>query len=105
RPSLRRLRGTALVAGGGAEPYPQASSPDERAINDLAADLPRLWDYGPVDAPIVYAALEYARVKQPRVFYIMLGAGDEWAHEGRYDLYLDAPHRADRYIERVWTTL
>ena len=39
------------------EPYPQASSPDERAINDLAADLPRLWDYGPVDAPIVYAAL------------------------------------------------
>jgi len=104
-PYILNVSRSTLVVGSGFEPYPQASSADERAINDLAADLPRLWDYGPVDAPIVYAALEYARVKQPRVFYIMLGEGDEWAHEGRYDLYLDATHRADRYIERVWTTL
>src|SRR6185295_7452280 len=104
-PYILNVSRSTLVVGSGFEPYPQASSADERAINDLAADLPRLWDYGPVDAPIVYAAIEYARVKQPRVFYIMLGEGDEWAHEGRYDLYLDATHRADRYIERVWTTL
>jgi hypothetical protein len=35
----------------------------------------------------------------------MLGEGDEWAHEGRYDLYLDATVRADRFIERIWMTL
>jgi hypothetical protein len=104
-PYILNVSRSTLVVGTGFEPYPQASTAHERAINDLAADLPRLWDYGPVDAPIVYAALEYARVKQPRVFYIMLGEGDEWAHEGRYDLYLDATHRADRFIERVWTTL
>lgn len=40
----------------------------------------------------------------PRVLYLLLGAGDEWAHEGRYDLYLDATTRADRFIERIWTT-
>ena len=35
----------------------------------------------------------------------MLGEGDEWAHAGRYDLYLDATFRADRFIERMWKTL
>ena len=35
----------------------------------------------------------------------MLGEGDEWAHAGRYDLYLDATFRADRFIRRVWDTL
>ena len=73
--------------------------------SELAADLPRYWGYGPFDAPIVYAALEHLRTRQPRALYIMLGEGDEWAHEGRYDLYLDATHRADRFIERLWTTL
>jgi arylsulfatase A-like enzyme len=35
----------------------------------------------------------------------MLGEGDEWAHSGRYDLYLDATFRADRFIQRIWQTL
>jgi hypothetical protein len=35
----------------------------------------------------------------------MLGEGDEWAHEGRYDLYLDATLRADRFVERLWSTV
>ena len=74
----------------------------EREINQLAADLPRHWDYGPVDAPIVYAAIETLRTRKPRVLYVMLGEGDEWAHQGRYDLYLDATYRADRFIERIW---
>lgn len=74
----------------------------DRAINELATDLPRIWGYGPPDAPIVYAAMEQLRTRHPRVLYVMLGEGDEWAHEGRYDLYLDAAQRADRFIERIW---
>jgi arylsulfatase A-like enzyme len=35
----------------------------------------------------------------------MLGEGDEWAHAGRYDLYLDASYRADRFLARIWETL
>ena len=84
---------------------PEPKTDRERAINELAADLPPYWDYGPVDAPIVYAALERLRTDKPRVLYVMLGEGDEWAHEGRYDLYLDATFRADRFIHRMWDTL
>lgn len=75
------------------------------AVNELARDLPAYWNYGPFDAPIVYEALETLRTKKPRALYVMLGEGDEWAHEGRYRLYLDATQRADRFIERIWTTL
>ena len=74
-------------------------------LSDLAKDLPRYWEYGPFDAPVVSAALEHLRTRQPRVLYLMLGEGDEWAHEGRYDLYLDATERADRFIRRLWETV
>jgi len=32
----------------------------------------------------------------------MLDETDEWAHGRRYDLYLDAAHRADRFLKRLW---
>lgn len=104
-PSILNTQRSRLPVGTGWTPVPSPTSDRERAINELAGDLPRYWNYGPFDAPIVYAALEHLRTKRPRVLYIMLGEGDEWAHEGRYDLYLDATHRADRFIERIWTTL
>jgi hypothetical protein len=50
-------------------------------------------------------ALEYLKAKKPRVLYIMLGETDEWAHDQRYDLYLDAAWRADRFLQRLWETL
>jgi arylsulfatase A-like enzyme len=37
--------------------------------------------------------------------YLSLGEVDEWAHERRYDLYLDAARRADAFIERIWKLL
>src|SRR4051812_172390 len=84
-----------IPVGTGFTPVPAPRTERERAINELAADLPPVWNYGTVDAPIVYAALECMRTAKPRVLYVMLGEGDEWAHQGRYDLYLDATHRAD----------
>lgn len=94
-----------IPVGTGFTPVPSPKTERERAINELATDLPAYWSYGPFDAPIVYAALESVRTSKPRVLYIMLGEGDEWAHAGRYDLYLDATLRADRFIERVWNVL
>jgi hypothetical protein len=94
-----------LPVGSGFVPVPAPETAREREINEFAADLPSYWSYGTFDAPIVYAALEALKSGKPRVLYVMLGEGDEWAHENRYDLYLDATARADRFIERIWTTL
>jgi hypothetical protein len=83
---------------------PSAATQREQAINDVAADLPPFWEGAPFDAPIMQAALECLRARRPRVLYVLLGETDEWAHEGRYDLYLDAASRSDRFIERLWRT-
>jgi hypothetical protein len=104
-PSILNVERSHLPVGSGWTPVPSVATDGERAINELATDLPHYWSYGPFDAPIVYAALDALRTKKPRVLYLMLGEGDEWAHEGRYDLYLDATRRADRFIERIWRTV
>ncbi len=94
-----------IPVGSGFSPVVRPKTPREREINEFAKDLPAFWNYGTLDAPVVYAAIESLRTAKPRVLYIMLGEGDEWAHEGRYDLYLDATVRADRFIERIWNVL
>ena len=104
-PSILNTDRSRIPVGTGWHPVPAAASDRERAINELASDLPRYWGYGPFDAPIVYAVLEHIRTRKPRVLYLMLGEGDEWAHEERYDLYLDATQRADRFVERIWNTM
>jgi hypothetical protein len=90
---------------GSAQPVPAPRTERERAINDLTADLPPYWPDVVFDAPVMQAALEALRSRRPRVLYVMLGETDEWAHGGRYDLYLDAAFRSDRFISRLWQTL
>ena len=104
-PSILNVERSGITVGSGWKPVPAPVTDRDHAINELAVDLPRLWTYGPPDAPVVYAAIEQLRNSRPRVLYVMLGEGDEWAHEGRYDLYLDAAWRADRFIERIWNVV
>jgi hypothetical protein len=101
-PSIVNAERSHIPVGTGFSPVPAPKTAREREINEFAKDVPRFWDYGTVDAPMVYAAIEALRTARPRVLYLMLGEGDEWAHEGRYDQYLDASVRADRFIERIW---
>jgi predicted metal-binding membrane protein len=104
-PFILNVERSHLAVGSSFQPVPHPTTDRERDINQLAGDLPAYWDYGPFDAPIVYAAIDALQTRKPRVLYLMLGEGDEWAHDGRYDLYLDATRRADRFIERIWRTL
>jgi len=90
---------------GSMQPVPSPRTDRERAINDLTDDLPGYWGGVIFDAPVMQAALEALRTRQPRVLYVMLGETDEWAHGGRYDMYLDAAFRSDRFIGRLWQTL
>jgi hypothetical protein len=74
----------------------------DRLLNEFTSDLPTYWPSTRLDAPTMQGALEYLRTRQPRVLYVMLGETDEWAHERRYDQYLDAAWRSDRFLRRLW---
>jgi hypothetical protein len=101
-PYIVNTKRSGVPASDGYPPVPEPQSDRERAINDVADDLPPIWEGAPLDAPIMHAAIECLRTRRPRVLYVMLGETDEWAHERRYDLYLDAAFRADRFMRRVW---
>jgi Metalloenzyme superfamily len=47
-------------------------------------------------------AKEYVQKNQPKVVFIGLGETDEYAHQGRYDLYLEQANKIDRMIAELW---
>jgi hypothetical protein len=74
----------------------------ERLLNSIASDVPRVWASERLDTITTHGALEYLRTRKPRVLYVMLGETDAWAHDRRYDQYLDAAWRSDRFVRRLW---
>jgi hypothetical protein len=93
-----------VVCNGEGAPIAKPSSDRDHLINAFSADLPPLWGATRLDAPTGFGALDYFRKHRPRVLYVMLGETDEWAHERRYDLYLDSAWRNDRFIRQLWET-
>jgi hypothetical protein len=93
-----------VPSNGEGAPIANPTTEREHAINQFAGDLPPYWGATRFDAPTGMGALEYVKKHRPRVVYVMLGETDEWAHGRRYDLYLDAAWRNDRFIKQLWET-
>jgi hypothetical protein len=93
-----------LPSNGAGPPVAKPATDRQRLLNEFAADLPPYWGASRFDASTGFGALEYLQARRPRVLYVMLGETDEWAHGRRYDLYLDAAWRNDRFIRRLWET-
>jgi hypothetical protein len=74
-------------------------------LNHAKLEAPKVWDEEPFDWIPFRTALEYLKVRKPRLLYISLGETDDWAHEGRYDEYLNAAHRADDFLRILWETV
>jgi hypothetical protein len=94
-----------IYVNGEGPPIKNPETARDTAFNDLAAELPPIWGSTRMDGPTMMSAMEYLRREQPRVLYVMLGETDEWAHDQRYDLYLDSAWRADRFIQRLWESV
>ena len=72
------------------------------AYNDLASELPHYWETLRYDALTFRGAIESMKVEKPRLLYVAFGEPDDWAHVGRYDLYLDSTRGNDDFIRRLW---
>jgi hypothetical protein len=76
-----------------------------RQVRALGKNITPVWDGMNFDVFFHHASLEYVRAKTPRVVWIAYSETDEWAHEGRYDLYLQAAQRIDSYIRDLWSAV
>lgn len=72
------------------------------AVARLMEATTPIWKDVILDAYTAQAAVEHVAKAKPRLLYVAFGETDEWAHDGRYDLYLGAAHNVDRFAARLW---
>jgi hypothetical protein len=78
------------------------ATPELKLLNDLKAETVRIWRDEAFDPLPYHTAIEYLKVKKPRLLFIGLGETDDWAHSGTYPEYLNAAHLADGYLSQLW---
>jgi arylsulfatase A-like enzyme len=75
----------------------------QEVMNRIQQQQPKYWGEAERFDFFTWAhAMEHVRTSHPRVTYIGLGDTDEFAHEGHYDLYLDAARQADQWLAELW---
>jgi bisphosphoglycerate-independent phosphoglycerate mutase (AlkP superfamily) len=85
-------------------PMPYGSKQmDELA--ELRRQVMGLWEEGTNDVLTFRMAQAYLQQNQPRVMWLALLNTDDWAHEDRYDRYIEYLHLADQLIGDLWNTL
>ncbi|HEY1160906.1 MAG TPA: hypothetical protein VGE83_09765 [Terracidiphilus sp.] len=78
------------------------ATPELELLNALKAETVRIWLDEPFDPIPFHTAVEYLKVKKPRVLFVGLGETDDWAHTGSYPEYLNAAHLGDSYLKQLW---
>ncbi len=92
-------------ANAGHDPFTMKKmTPELKTINRLKAET-KVWEGEAFDSFPFFTAMEYMKATKPRVLFVSLGETDEWAHDGKYDLYLRAAHRVDDYLKILWETV
>jgi len=101
-PYIINAQRSGIPVNAGWQPF-EESAPGMAQLNRLADEVPHYWANVRYDYFTFRGAEQALREHQPRVLYVAFGETDDWAHAGRYDLYLDAARRTDAYIEQLWT--
>jgi hypothetical protein len=102
---VNRWRSRVRVVAGWRPLSGMGLSKEEFLISRLVAETPRMWEDCCYDSFTYHAASEYFKRQRPRLLYVALGETDEFAHMGRYDLYLRAAHNADWHLRHLWETV
>ncbi len=79
--------------------------PALQALSQVQFNVPALWGTDRMDGITYQIAKAFIKTNHPKVLYISFGETDEWAHEGKYDYYLDAAHYTDDMIRDLWDYL
>lgn len=65
----------------------------------------QLWPDVALDAPMHQATLVTIARGLPKVLFVGYGETDEYAHSGRYDMYLRSAQQVDRFLAELWATV
>lgn len=88
----------------GYENYKSADAEIQR-ISREQFETPTPWDSVRHDYYTFRLAMAHLKNHHPKVLHIGLGETDDWAHDKRYDLVIDALNRTDNYFRELWQFL
>jgi hypothetical protein len=77
----------------------------EQLLKKLYETTTRVEDDDTFDSFTHEDLMDYLERHTPRVLFVGYGGTDDWAHEGKYDLVLQAAHQDDQHIEELWNTM
>ena len=81
-------------------------TPLQKEANAVQHFVPEVFGQGERLDGITYLMTKaYIRASHPRMVYIDYGDTDDFAHEGRYDFYLDGAYKIDSMISDLWNYL
>jgi len=77
------------------------SSEVNSVINDVQGSIIKK-THTRYDELTFLSSMEYIKTHKPRVMFLGLGETDEFAHAGKYDMYLQQAAKVDRMIAELW---
>lgn len=102
---LNTQRATSLIVNSGFKPLTGDLSDHEKSLNQLLVDTLGTSENTRFDSFTQGYAIEHIKKQKSRLIYIGYGDTDNFAHDGRYDEYVKAINRSDRFIAQVWNSL
>ncbi len=75
---------------------------NELLINKIQDQTPKRWGSVRFDTFTHQYAIEAMKREHPSLVYVAYGETDDFAHDGRYDYYLQAAHNTDQLIKDLW---
>ncbi|MBL7747536.1 MAG: alkaline phosphatase family protein, partial [Chitinophagaceae bacterium] len=101
-PYILNTKRNKIMINSGYMPMDENGSATQQLINTIQSDVVREKVATRHDQLTFLTAKEYILQHYPRVVYLGLGETDEFAHDGRYDLYLQQATQVDQMIAELW---
>ena len=93
------------IRAGWSLPWGANLTPREELLKKLYETTTQIEDDDVFDSFTHEDLLDYLATHSPRALFVGYGGTDDWAHEGKYDLVLQAAHQDDSHIEELWNTM
>ena len=78
-----------------------SDTPVTKLLDQMQDAMHRIWGGERYDAYTFGYAMETLKKDHPKVFYVGFGDTDEFAHDGKYDRYLNITNRTDGFIRSI----
>lgn len=104
-PAIVNTKRSGVLVNAGIDTYQGSKLNDsQKLLNQLISELPYLGETRP-DALTFHLGFEYLKQNNPFVLFMSFDETDHFAHEGKYDLYLQSARYTDNFINELWTWL